>query len=95
MDGVEMLCTTMPVERQEEVVKKFKELVESTKGDENKMNDVNNQMKAFLDQKYGRIWQCVTLTGSYWMNFTHEPFMSIQFKYQDKYICLAWRTHRV
>ncbi|THD25976.1 Tegumental calcium-binding EF-hand protein 3 [Fasciola hepatica] len=95
VDGVEMLCTTMPVERQEVVVKKFKELLQSVSGNENRMNEVNDKLKAFLDEKYGRIWQCITLTGSYWMRFSHEPFMSIQFKYQDKYICIAWRTHRV
>ncbi|VDP71483.1 unnamed protein product [Echinostoma caproni] len=95
VEGIEVLNTTMAVEKQEEVVTKFKDLMRSIGENENRMAEVNDKLKDFLDQKYGRIWQCVTLTGSYWSKFCHEPFMSIQFKYQDKYIVLAWRTHRL
>ncbi|TPP63278.1 Tegumental calcium-binding EF-hand protein 4 [Fasciola gigantica] len=90
---IEMIATTMSVPRQVEVTEKFKELVTAHNGKDEEMKDVAQDMKNYMDEKYGRVWQCVILTGSYWMHFSHEPFLSIQFRY-GRHICLAWRTPR-
>ncbi|CAL8079834.1 unnamed protein product [Calicophoron daubneyi] len=90
---VEIVATTMSQEKQSDITRKFKELVTKNDGKEESMKEVANQMKNYLDGNYGRVWQCVILTGSYWMHFSHEPFLSIQFRY-GRYICLAWRTPR-
>nr|5FWZ_A Chain A, CALCIUM BINDING PROTEIN [Fasciola hepatica] len=90
---IEMIATTMSVPRQVEVTEKFKSLVTAHNGKDEEMKDVAQDMKNYMDEKYGRVWQCVILTGSYWMHFSHEPFLSIQFRY-GRHICLAWRTPR-
>nr|AAZ20312.1 tegumental calcium-binding EF-hand protein [Fasciola gigantica] len=90
---IEMIATTMSQPRQVEVTEKFKELVTAHNATDEEMKDVAHELKTFLDDTYGRVWQCVILTGSYWMQFSHEPFLSIQFRY-GRHICLAWRTPR-
>ncbi|KAA3672572.1 uncharacterized protein DEA37_0013892 [Paragonimus westermani] len=94
-DGVEIISTSMTLKKQEEVIKKFQELIgDESAPSEEKMNDVVNELQTFLNEAYGRVWQCIVLTGSYWMKFTHEPFMSIQFRYKQNHVVLCWRTHR-
>ncbi|KAA0189126.1 Tegumental calcium-binding EF-hand protein 4 [Fasciolopsis buskii] len=90
---IEMIATTMSQPRQVEVTEKFKEIVNKHGGKDEEMKDVAHELKTFLDDNYGRVWQCVILTGSYWMQFSHEPFLSIQFRF-GRHICLAWRTPR-
>ncbi|KAA3674302.1 uncharacterized protein DEA37_0002850 [Paragonimus westermani] len=88
---IEIVASTMADYRKVALTEKFKELVKQHDGKESEMNQVALEFKSYLDENYGRVWQCVILTGSYWMHFSHEPFLSIQFKY-GKYIALAWRT---
>ena len=90
---IELIATTMAQPRQVEITEKFKELVNKHNAKDEEMKDVASELKAYLDDNYGRVWQCVILTGSYWMQFSHEPFLSIQFRY-GRHICLAWRTPR-
>ncbi|KAA0193481.1 Tegumental calcium-binding EF-hand protein 4 [Fasciolopsis buskii] len=90
---IELIATTMSQPRQVEVTEKFKEIYNKHGGKDEEMKDVAQELKTFLDEKYGRVWQCVVLTGSYWMQFSHEPFLSIQFRF-GRHICLAWRTPR-
>ncbi|TGZ68808.1 hypothetical protein CRM22_004072 [Opisthorchis felineus] len=89
--AIQIVSTTMSSQKQYDITEKFMDLCKTHGTDSNGMKVVAKEFKAFLDNQYGRVWQCVVLTGSYWMHFSHEPFLSIQFKY-DKYICLAWRT---
>ncbi|KAK4473087.1 hypothetical protein MN116_002734 [Schistosoma mekongi] len=90
-DGVELIATTMPLPVQVEVTQLYKDLLPKSGIHDADMRKVTNDFKTKLEERYERVWQVVTLTGSYWMNFSHEPFQSIQFKV-DKYIILAWRT---
>ncbi|KAF7261464.1 hypothetical protein EG68_01167 [Paragonimus skrjabini miyazakii] len=89
--SIQIIASTMSPEKQAEVTDKFIELVSNVGNKPEEMNNVAKQLKTYLDSKYGRVWQAVILTGSYWMNFSHEPFMSVQFKH-GPHICLAWRT---
>ncbi|CAH8462675.1 unnamed protein product [Schistosoma rodhaini] len=89
--NIEIIAATMSKTKQYEICCQFKEYVDNTSRTGNDMREVANKMKSLLDNTYGRVWQVVLLTGSYWMNFSHEPFLSIQFKYNN-YVCLAWRT---
>nr|CAX72713.1 Tegument antigen (I(H)A) [Schistosoma japonicum] len=90
-DGVEIIASTMPLPRQVEVTQLYKDLLPKSGGHEADMRKVANDFKIKLEERYERVWQVVLLTGSYWMNFSHEPLQSIQFKV-DKNIILAWRT---
>ncbi|CAH8569271.1 unnamed protein product [Dicrocoelium dendriticum] len=90
-DGVQIIASTMSLSKQVEITNKFVELVEKTGGKSEELQNVARDLKAFLDSKYGRVWQVVVLNGSYWMNYSHEPLMSMQFKYEPN-ICLLWRT---
>ncbi|CAH8463008.1 unnamed protein product [Schistosoma turkestanicum] len=89
-DGVEIIASTMPLPKQIEVTQLYKDILAKA-GKEPDMRKVVNDLKLKLEERYERVWQVVTLTGSYWMNFSHEPFQSIQFKV-DKNIILLWRT---
>ncbi|KAK4473978.1 hypothetical protein MN116_003297 [Schistosoma mekongi] len=88
---IQIIAATMSKAKQYNICCKFKELLDKTGRTGDEVRTVANNLKAFLDSEYGRVWQVVILTGSYWMNFSHEPFLSIQFKYSN-YVCLLWRT---
>lgn len=90
-DDIEVIASTMSQEKMVEITEKFKELVAKTGGKQEEMNQVVKELKDFLDEKHGRVWQSIILTGSYWMKFSHEPFMSLQFKH-GPHIVLVWRT---
>ncbi|CAL8079822.1 unnamed protein product [Calicophoron daubneyi] len=92
-DDTTIIASTMSADKQADVVRKFRELMKSVSGKQDEMNAVVRQMKAYMDTKYGQVWHIIIMTGSYWMKFSHEPFMSIQFK-QGNHICMAWRTPR-
>ncbi|CAH8455355.1 unnamed protein product [Schistosoma bovis] len=89
--NVEIIAATMSKTKQYDICHQFKEYIDNSSRTNNDIKEVANKMKTLLDNTYGRVWQVVILTGSYWMNFSHEPFLSIQFKYNN-YVCLAWRT---
>ncbi|GAA34310.1 Tegument antigen [Clonorchis sinensis] len=93
-DDVEILSTSMTWSKQEAIINKFKELVGGGEPNEEAMNNVVEQLQQFLNEEYGRLWQCIMLTGSYWMKFSHEPFMSLQFRYSGKLVVCVWRTNR-
>ncbi|CAH8440952.1 unnamed protein product [Schistosoma turkestanicum] len=89
---IEIIAATMSKTKQYDICCKFKEYLDSsTRRTDSEVKEVTNKLKSLLDNVYGRVWQVVVLTGSYWMNFSHEPFLSIQFKYSN-YVCLVWRT---
>ncbi|CAH8825631.1 unnamed protein product [Trichobilharzia szidati] len=90
-DGIEVIASTMPVPKQVEITQLFKEIASKATGNDPDMRKVANDFKAKLEERYERVWQVVILTGSYWMNFSHEPFQSLQFKL-DKHVVLIWRT---
>lgn len=90
-EGVEIIASTMSHEKRAEVAEKFKELLAQSGGKPEEMNAVVKQLKDYLDERHGRVWQTIVLTGSYWMKFSHEPFMSLQFKV-GPHIILVWRT---
>ncbi|CAL8079831.1 unnamed protein product [Calicophoron daubneyi] len=94
VEGVTILHSTMAQSSQKEVIEKFKELIDKNGDTDEKMDTVIDELKNYLDKEFGRIWQVVILSGSFWVKFTHEPFSSIQFQYGEKRIVLAWRTHR-
>ncbi|GAA37705.1 Tegument antigen [Clonorchis sinensis] len=91
---IEVLHTSMTWAKQEDIVNKYKELVGSGEPTEEKMNQVVDGLQNYMNDKYGKVWQCVILTGSFWMRFSYEPFMSIQFRHKNKFVVLAWRTNR-
>ncbi|TGZ68807.1 hypothetical protein CRM22_004071 [Opisthorchis felineus] len=93
-EDVEILSTSMTWSKQEAIINKFKELVGGGEPNEEAMNSVVEQLQQFLNEEYGRLWQCIMLTGSYWMKFSHEPFMSLQFRYSGKLVVCLWRTNR-
>ncbi|KER23038.1 EF hand [Opisthorchis viverrini] len=93
-EDVEILSTSMTWSKQETIINKFKELVGGGDPNEEAMNNVVEQLQQFLNEEYGRLWQCIMLTGSYWMKFSHEPFMSLQFRYSGKLVVCVWRTNR-
>lgn len=88
---IEVIASTMSPEKMVEITEKFKALLGTTSGKPEEMNNVVKQLKDYLDERHGRVWQTVVLTGSYWMKFSHEPFMSMQFKH-GPHIVLVWRT---
>ncbi|THD27821.1 Tegument-associated antigen [Fasciola hepatica] len=90
-EDVEVIASTMSQEKKVEVTEKFKEFLAKTGGKPEDMNLVVKQLKDYLDERHGRVWQTLVLTGSYWMKFSHEPFMSLQFKVGPN-IVLVWRT---
>ncbi|TPP56303.1 Tegumental calcium-binding EF-hand protein 4 [Fasciola gigantica] len=90
-EDVEVIASTMSQEKRVEVAEKFKEFLAKTGGKPEDMNLVVKQLKDYLDERHGRVWQTLVLTGSYWMKFSHEPFMSLQFKVGPN-IVLVWRT---
>ncbi|CAH8481346.1 unnamed protein product [Heterobilharzia americana] len=90
-NDIEIIASTMSTSKQHEICSKFKEIAGSTGKTGNEMREVTSKLKSYLDSQHGRVWQVVILTGSYWMNFSHEPFMSIQFKHNN-HVCLVWRT---
>ncbi|VEL32776.1 unnamed protein product [Protopolystoma xenopodis] len=48
-------------------------------------------LKKYLDNRFSRMWHVVVLTGSFWMNYSHDDNYAIQFKC-GRYVVLAWRT---
>ncbi|VDQ06635.1 unnamed protein product [Trichobilharzia regenti] len=88
---IDIIASTMSLSKQHEICTKFKEIIGSPPKTGEAMRDVTSKMKTYLDSEHGRVWQVVILTGSYWMNFSHEPFMSIQFKHSNN-VVLLWRT---
>ncbi|KAA3677753.1 uncharacterized protein DEA37_0007017 [Paragonimus westermani] len=90
-NDIEVISTTMSVVKQIDITEKFKDLVKKIGTDVNKLNTIPEQLKAYMDEKYLPGWQVIMLEGSYWMQFSHEPLTSLQFRY-DSLICLVWRT---
>ncbi|CAH8832320.1 unnamed protein product [Trichobilharzia szidati] len=88
---IDIIASTMSLSKQHEICTKFKEIMGNPPKTGEAMRDVTSKMKTYLDSEHGRVWQVVILTGSYWMNFSHEPFMSIQFKHSNN-VVLLWRT---
>ncbi|VDP80795.1 unnamed protein product [Echinostoma caproni] len=88
---VEVIASTMSQEKRVEIAEKFKEFLGHTGAKPEEMNAVVKQLKDYLDERHGRVWQTIVLTGSYWMKFSHEPFLSLQFKV-GPHIVLVWRT---
>ncbi|TGZ68801.1 hypothetical protein CRM22_004067 [Opisthorchis felineus] len=88
---VSIIASTMSVDKQVDITNKFVELLKETSGRPEDLNEVAKNLKDYLDKQYGRVWQTVLVAGSYWMKFSHEPFMSLQFKC-GPHICLVWRT---
>ncbi|CAH8481395.1 unnamed protein product [Heterobilharzia americana] len=88
---IEILSSSMTKQRQCEITRTFKEILKSEYTDEKSISTIANDVKKHLDQKYGGLWQVFIIDGSFWSNFSHEPFLSIQFKY-DKYRCVFWRN---
>ncbi|GAA56892.1 tegument antigen [Clonorchis sinensis] len=88
---VSIIASTMSLDKQVDITNKFVELLKETSGRPEDLNEVAKNLKDYLDKQYGRVWQTVLVAGSYWMKFSHEPFMSLQFKC-GPHICLVWRT---
>ncbi|CAH8484772.1 hypothetical protein MS3_00002086 [Schistosoma haematobium] len=89
-EGVKIISSTMPKPKQVEVTLLYKDIFDGVKKDPD-MNKVVKTFKSELERRYGRVWQVNAVTHSYWASFSHEPFQSIQFQYENK-IILAWRT---
>ncbi|GAA30036.1 Tegument antigen [Clonorchis sinensis] len=90
-EDIELISTTMSLTKQVEITEKFKTLVNESGGDEANAGLIPKKMKQYLDETFEHGWQVVMVEGKYWMHFSHEPFTSLQFRYND-YICLVWRT---
>ncbi|CAH8832311.1 unnamed protein product [Trichobilharzia szidati] len=88
---IEILNSSMTVQKQYEITRKFKEILKAKYTDEKSISTIANDVKKYLDQKYGGLWQVFIIDGSFWSNFSHEPFLSIQFKYEN-YRCVFWRN---
>ncbi|CAH8470164.1 unnamed protein product [Heterobilharzia americana] len=88
----EIILSKLSKQAEVDITERVAELFNgSTENKDSQIKDISNKLKQYLDETYDRVWQVVILRGSYWMNFSHEPFKSIQFKY-GPYIFLLWRT---
>lgn len=90
-DDVQILDSTMSPTKQSEAINMFKRLVSQKSGSAENMEKVSTEFKQMLEKQYGRVWHVVILCGSFWMSYSHEPFLSLQFKH-GKWICSIWRT---
>nr|CAX69496.1 Tegument antigen (I(H)A) [Schistosoma japonicum] len=88
---IKILNTSMTIQKQVEITKAFKELLNEKYAGDKSINLIANDIKKYLDKKYGGLWQVFIIDGSFWSNFSHEPFLAIQFMY-DKYRCVFWRS---
>ncbi|VDQ04964.1 unnamed protein product [Trichobilharzia regenti] len=88
----EIILSKLSKQAEYDITERVRELFgNTTENKDAEIKDISNKLKQYLDDTYDRVWQVVILRGSYWMNFSHEPFKSIQFKY-GPYIILLWRT---
>ncbi|CAH8462990.1 unnamed protein product [Schistosoma turkestanicum] len=88
----EIILSKMSPQAEYDITERVRELVGDIKAlKESEITGLSDKIKKYLDETYGRVWQVLIIRGSYWMNFSHEPFKSFQFKY-GQYIFLLWRT---
>ncbi|CAH8441013.1 unnamed protein product [Schistosoma turkestanicum] len=88
---VKILTTSMSLQKQVDITRAFKEMMKTQYTEENSINNICNDIKKYLDKKYGGLWQVFIIDGSFWSNFSHEPFLAIEFMY-DKFRCVFWRN---
>ncbi|KAL3310765.1 hypothetical protein Ciccas_010663 [Cichlidogyrus casuarinus] len=90
-NDVELITSSMDEEDQIKITEKVRELTKPDSQGRVDERTLAHKLKQYLDESYGRMWHVVVLTGSYWMNYSHEPKYSFQFRL-DRYVYLIWRT---
>ncbi|TNN07566.1 Tegument antigen [Schistosoma japonicum] len=89
---IQIIISKMSPQVEYDITERVRELLSDVNNNKDAdIKNISNELKQYLDNTYGRVWQVIVIRGSYWMNFSHEPFKSIQFKY-GPYIFLLWRT---
>uniref|UniRef100_A0A3Q0KP20 Putative 22.6kDa tegument-associated antigen n=1 Tax=Schistosoma mansoni TaxID=6183 RepID=A0A3Q0KP20_SCHMA len=88
---ITIFSTSMSLQKQVDITNMFKETLNTKYTDEKSIIVIVNDMKKYLDEKYGKLWQVFIIDGSFWSNFSHEPFLAIEFMY-DKFRCVIWRS---
>ncbi|VDP78323.1 unnamed protein product [Echinostoma caproni] len=86
-NGITILLADAPDNLKDDILKKMAELLGSVKSKE----DVSNQMKSYLDEKYGRSWVVLLTDDSFWLQAAHMPHSSCYCRMND-ICCLVWRT---
>ncbi|KAF8564202.1 hypothetical protein P879_08825 [Paragonimus westermani] len=89
--SITVIDFTMSISKQAQVTDKFLELTREVSSDPKQMGTVASKLKRFLEEHYGKVWQVVILSGSYWINYSHAPLLSMHFQY-GPFICIVWRT---
>nr|ACL54849.1 tegument-associated antigen [Schistosoma mansoni] len=88
----EIILSKMSPQAEYDITEHVRELIGDLKEfKQPETKEISNKLKQYLDETYDRVWQVVILNGSYCMNFSHEPFKALHFKY-GPYIFLLWRT---
>ncbi|VDP46495.1 unnamed protein product [Schistosoma curassoni] len=88
---ITIFSTSMSLQKQVDITNVFKEMLNKKYTDEKSIIVIVNDIKKYLDEKYGKLWQVFIIDGSFWSNYSHEPFLAIEFMY-DKFRCVIWRS---
>uniref|UniRef100_A0A095C6E4 Tegument antigen n=3 Tax=Schistosoma TaxID=6181 RepID=A0A095C6E4_SCHHA len=88
----EIILSKMSPQAEYDITEHVRELMGDLKEfKQSEIKEISNKLKQYLDETYDRVWQVIILNGSYCMNFSHEPFKALHFKYGPN-IFLLWRT---
>ncbi|VEL13018.1 unnamed protein product [Protopolystoma xenopodis] len=86
-----VISANMALEDQIDISDEARRLIQPDQSSRVEERRLTGDLKRYLDTKYGRMWHVVVLNGSYWMNYSHEPQYSFQFRI-GRYVILCWRT---